>query len=295
MSTVLQATGLTKDFGNNRGIFDVDLTVNAGEIVGFVGPNGAGKSTTINLLAGLVKADRGTITLFGQTVTSTSIYKLMPQIGLLLSESTLDQHSTAAKTFRQNQELLGRGNDAAWQDMAKSLSLDVNKPIKKLSLGNKKKVGVINALQHQPKLVIMDEPTSGLDPIIQAKFSQMLRHITKSGGAVFLSSHDLDEIQHVCDRIVMIRGGKVILVDSTESLLEKASKVFTLKHPPAALVSKIKATFPNLTTKHSNSDLIVYTTEYRELIKLLAGQKFYDFLVERPNLEEMFKEYYEQA
>jgi ABC-2 type transport system ATP-binding protein len=293
MSQLLKTQKLTKDFGHQRGIFDVDLEVKGGEIVGFVGPNGAGKSTTINILAGLVKPDRGNVELFSKLVTTTSIYPLMPQIGLLLSETTLDEGLTAAQTFRQSQQLLNFHSDTPWQEMSEMLELDVDKQIKKLSLGNKKKVGIVNALLHQPKLVIMDEPTSGLDPIIVAKFTGLLRSVAKRGGAVLLSSHDLNEIQHLCDRVVMIRGGKVILTGSTGDLLEKASKVFILKKPGAALVKKIQAEMTDAEIEHLDDDVTVYLKDAKPMLQLLAGQKFYDFYLERPNLEQMFKEYYE--
>jgi ABC-2 type transport system ATP-binding protein len=292
MSSILQTQNLTKDFGDGRGVFDLTFDIQPGEIVGFVGPNGAGKSTTINLLAGLVKQDKGLVKLFGQQTTQTTTYKVISRVGLLLSESTLDLGLTAEQTFRQSQALLGIDATSEWQRMAKLLSLDIKKPVKKLSLGNKKKVGVINALLHSPDLAIMDEPTSGLDPIIQVRFTDLLKEVKQRGGAVFLSSHDLSEIQHACDRIIMIKDGKVILSDRTDNLLDQASKVFILKQPSRQLLTKLQSAATIDASRSNDHETVLYAKHHEDIIKLLAQEKFYNFYVERPSLEEMFREYY---
>ncbi|MBL8159045.1 ABC transporter ATP-binding protein [Candidatus Saccharibacteria bacterium] len=289
--TRLDANDITKDFGNGRGIFDVNLTVHKGEIVGFVGPNGAGKSTTINILTGFINPDRGHFAVLGEMADTGSIHHLMSRIGILLSEPTIEPDLTAAQVFRRSQELLGLDCSQNWRRMSQELELDVDKKVKKLSLGNKKKVGIINALMHEPDLLIMDEPTSGLDPLIRSRFMAMVKQMADNGGAVLLSSHDLGEVQAICDRIVMIKAGRVILSDTTDHILDKAERAFRLLAPPKELLAAIRKLKIRV-TEEAGSEAVIHTAHYKEMIELLTRHKFYNFYIERPTLEETFKENY---
>ena len=172
---LVAAKNLTKDFGQGKGVFGLNFKIEPGQIVGFVGPNGAGKSTTINILSGFIKPDAGSVEIFGQTVDHLSVYKIMPRIGLLFAENTLEEDLTPTQIFERSQELLRRDWSKNWRSMAKTLELDLNKPVKKLSLGNKKKVAIIAALMHQPDLAVLDEPTSGLDPLMTSRFFGLLQ------------------------------------------------------------------------------------------------------------------------
>ncbi len=290
---VAQAKQLTKDFGNGKGVFGVDFVLHPGEVIGFVGPNGAGKSTTINILTGLVKPDSGQIELFGKTYDHNSLYKVMSRVGVMYSESTLDETLTAQDVFTRSQELLGKDYSHQWTDMSLKLELDLHKKIRKLSFGNKKKVGVIHALMHEPDIIIMDEPTSGLDPIIRERFIALIRQAAARGAGVLLSSHDLGEVQEVSDRIVMIKQGQVVMTDRTDTILNKAQRLFRLIKPPQKLIAKIeKAPFVSR-AQHSVHDLSFYTSEYEAATELIATEKFYNFFIERSSLEDTFKEYYD--
>lgn len=289
MKALLQATDLTKDFGDNKGVFNVSLALNPGEIVGFVGPNGAGKSTTISMLCGNIYPDSGTITALEHSITPESIFQVMPDFGILLSEPTIELTITSRQLFTESEQLLGKTTN--WHYLSDDLNLDIHKPIEKLSLGNKKKVGIILALMHQPQVVVMDEPTSGIDPIVVSKFSNLLKDVSARGGSVLLSSHDLNEIQDVCDRVVMIKAGKVIIDKPIESLLQEAVRKFTINSPPKDLKADLLTLFKNEVVKTA-SGVIIQTKEYKKLIDLLTSHKCYDFLIENPSLEEMFTEYY---
>ncbi len=291
-STLLEVTNLTKDFGNSKGIFDVNFSAGPGEIIGFVGPNGAGKSTTINILTGLISADSGNVEILNTSVTPTSAHQLMKQLGIMYSESTLDESKTAAQVFKDTERLIGKDCSEAWQSIAKQFELDITKRIKKLSLGNKKKVAAIRALMHKPELIIMDEPTSGLDPIIKDGFMNMLRSAANQGATVLLSSHDLSEVQHICTRIIMIKNGKIIIDDTTSDILGKLQRRFRLIKPDKALVDAITKQTGAEDVQTSDDQLIIHTSEYQKVIEIMEKAKFYDYFIEQPSLEDAFKEKY---
>lgn len=292
-TSLLQAQGLVKSFGKGKGIFDVDLTVHQGEIVGFVGPNGAGKSTTINVLTGLVRPDQGALKVFGSTVDHTSIYRFMPRIGVMFSEQTIDEDITAAEVFTRSERLLGKPCRTQWQEMSRMLELDTTRKVKKLSLGNRKKIGVVYALMHDPELLIMDEPTSGLDPLIRERFMTMMTERAAKGCGVLMSSHDLGEVQQICHRIIMLKAGKVILSDTTEAILNKAGRTFRLVSPPGALLQKIRTDLGTTVEQDGGNEVILQARDHAALLNLLTASMFYNFYVERPTLETAFKEYYQ--
>lgn len=291
-SALLEIAGLTKDFGNNKGIFSVEFSAAPGEIIGFVGPNGAGKSTTINILTGLIRADSGSVRILDTSVTPTSAHRLMKQLGIMYSESTLDESKTAEQVFRNTEKLLSKDCSKAWRSMAKQFELDTTKRIKKLSLGNKKKVAAIRALMHEPELIIMDEPTSGLDPIIKDGFMNLLRGAASEGAAVLLSSHDLSEVQHICTRIIMIKNGKIIIDDATSDILSKLQRRFRLIKPDKTLVDAITKLTDAEDIQTSDDQLIIHTSEYQKVIEIMEKAKFYDYFIEQPSLEDAFKEKY---
>ncbi len=289
MKPILQATSLTKDFGDKKGVFGLDLALQPGEIVGFVGPNGAGKSTTISMLCGNIYPDKGNLQLFGKPVSPVTIYEVMPKIGVLLSESAIEEQITPKQLFLESEQLLGQTTQ--WSELCQYLALDSNQRISKLSLGNKKKVGMILALMHQPEVVIMDEPTSGIDPIIVNKFSKLMKDVSARSGAVLLSSHDLHEIQDVCDRVIMIKDGKILIDRPIQLLLKDAKRKFSINNPTKEVHSQLfKLYSPDVI--ETSSGLTLQTQDYKKVIELLAKNGCYDFLVESPSLEEMFAEYY---
>jgi len=293
MDAVLDVQNITKDFGDGKGIFDVSLSIQPGEIVGFVGPNGAGKSTTINAVTGLIKPQQGSVALFGRQVDQVSIHSLFPKVGVMYSESTIEEGKTARQIFERTQALLGKNYDKSWTGMSRIFGLDTNKKVKKLSLGNKKKVAAVRTLMHEPDLIIMDEPTSGLDPIMRESLMELIHHAADNGAAVLLSSHDLGEVQQVSTRIIMIKSGKIIVDDSTPNILHKSLRLFRLINPPKELADKLTA-LPGVQSPHKQGkDLLFHTKDYEAVVKQLNSAKFYNFFLEQPSLEDAFKEMYE--
>ena len=291
MSTI-QVEKLTKDFGDEKGIFDLDFELNEGEIVGFIGPNGAGKSTTLNILNGFIKPDSGKTKFFKKEKNWLNIHQIYPEMGILPSEVSFDPILTPRQIFKQNQALLGENYTKKWTELAENFNLDLNKQFYKLSFGNKKKVGIIVCLMHNPKIILMDEPTSGLDPLVQRNFLNVLNEYKEEGATIFLSSHVLSEVESVCDRIIMIKKGKIILNDLTKNILEKSSRVFRLQTPSNKILANIenKKIATKIETEGTNT--LIYTDEYEKLIDLLVGYQIYNFFIEQPNLEQMFLEFY---
>ena len=289
---ILTTQSLTKDFGHEKGAFDINLNLQSGQIMGFIGPNGAGKSTTINMISGFVIPNKGTIKIFGEDVNYQNIHNIYPQIGLLLSEVAFEKQLTPAQIFTQTQTLLNQNLTQNWTEMAQYLELDLHHRFASLSLGNRKKVGIINCLMHNPKLVIMDEPSSGLDPLIQQKLFILLKKITENGGAVMLSSHVLSEVQSACDQVVMIKNGKIILQDSTQSILEKALKVFKFKLLDDEILRILNRDSLITRLENFSGETLIYTDKHPEILRILVSNNMFDFYLESPNLENMFLEFY---
>lgn len=290
---LLKTHKLTKDFGEHKGAFDIDMEVRTGEIVGFIGPNGAGKTTTMLMLTGFTKPTSGDFELLGDSkIDYKSIYTLMPRLGVLFSDVAFEPTFTAREIFTQSQHLLGRDYSQNWKEMASYLELDLDKKFKKLSMGNKKKVGIINSLLHDPELVIMDEPTSGLDPLIQQKYLELIKNVRKRGGAVFLSSHVLSEVQAACDYIIMIKNGNLIIKDSTENILANALKVFRISDFPDKYIKQLEKENNIEKWVRRGDEVMLFAKNRKEVLKFLVDHKIFDFYLEKPSLEDMFLEQY---
>ena len=209
--------GLTKSYGKHRGIENISFSVNSGEVFGFIGPNGAGKSTTIRTLMGLLKPTGGCASIFGLDCGQYAA-EIAKDVGYLPSENCYYNDLKVREMLQYTADLYGMDCNSRMEELAERLNLDLSRKIQDLSLGNKKKVGIVSALLPSPKLLIMDEPTSGLDPLIQQTFYEILREENKRGMTVFLSSHVLSEVQKLCDRVAILREGKLIDVQSMEEL-----------------------------------------------------------------------------
>ncbi|APA96516.1 ABC transporter ATP-binding protein [Nocardia seriolae] len=217
---VLTCAGLTKDFGAGRGVFDLDLTVGLGETFGFIGPNGAGKTTTIRLLMDLTRPDQGHATIFGLDAHTDSV-QLKRRIGYLPGELVQWPRVTAGYVIGTLAGLRGGVDEDHIHVLADRLHLDLGRRYEELSHGNKQKVGLIQAFMHRPELLILDEPTLGLDPLMQRVFHELLHEAVAGGATVLLSSHVLSEVESVCDRIGLIRDGRVWKVGSLNELRAK--------------------------------------------------------------------------
>src|SRR5689334_19859543 len=288
MTAIIEIDKLTKSYGKHRGIIDIDLTVDEGEAFGFLGPNGAGKTTTIRTLLDHLRPTSGQARVFG-IVTTDDPVAIHKRVGYLPGEFALYDKLTGGQTIDYFANLRG-GVDAAYQaDLIRRLDLDTSRKFKEYSKGNKQKVGLIVALQHRPDLLILDEPTSGLDPLVQQTFFDVIREAKSEGRTVFLSSHILGEVEKTCDRVAIIRDGRLVKVDRVEALRDLAHHQVELRFsgdvPLAAFsalpgVSEVTADDHVLRMRVSGS--------ITPVVQEAARHELLDFVSREPSLEETF-------
>lgn len=285
----IEALSLTKYYGSSRGIIDVDLTVREGDFYGFIGPNGAGKSTFIRTILGLIGATSGSAKIFGRDIAREKISNLR-DIGYLPSEAILYGNMTAPELLRYSASLRGIDCTGEATRLCERLNVDTTKKIDELSLGNRKKVGIVAALQHNPRLLILDEPTSGLDPLMQNEFYQILHERNREGATVFLSSHVLSEVGKHCGFAAVIREGRILLSDSVENLRAQDAKRVRVRG--IADISFI----PEATdiTLENGTTSFLYSGDINTLVKILSSRKLIDLNITDPELDEIFLHYYER-
>lgn len=296
MADILTVQGLTKDYGEERGAINIEFSIGPGEIVGFLGPNGAGKTTTMQMITQQIEADEGSVQIFGQTVRNDDDYlKVAEKVGFMPSSGGLYEHLTVKKLFQLAAELYGIDPDDAKEDIehyAKEFKLDLNRQVKKLSFGNKRKVSLIQAIMHKPQLLILDEPTSGLDPLIQKQTLRLIRSVKEYGGSVLLSSHVLAEVQAICDRVVIIKDAHIVFTGTTDEVLKRAYRKLRVIKPSKDLQDKLEEIDGVDQINTSNAELTAYVTDPKEVIDCLVKAKHYEFYIERATLEEAFMAFY---
>jgi ABC-2 type transport system ATP-binding protein len=216
-TAAIRTRGLTKDFGHGHGLFGLDLEVRRGEILGFLGPNGAGKSTTMRLLLDLIRPTAGSATLLGLDSRSGSL-QLRRRIGFLPGEFALPPKLDGATVLNYFADLRGGVDRRVRDALAERFGAQLDRPVRELSTGNRQKLGLVQAFMHEPELLILDEPIAGLDPLVQQRFHASLAEIAAQGRTVFLSSHTLSEVERVADRVAILRGGRLVALDSLENL-----------------------------------------------------------------------------
>jgi len=292
MNTI-EISNLSKFYGKNRGVLDIDLTVREGEIFGFIGPNGAGKSTTIRTMLNLISPTRGEIRVFGMDSVKEA-HKIAQHIGYLPSEVFYYDDMKVKDLLNYSASFYNKDCSKRIRELSELLELDLNRKIEDLSYGNRKKVGIVQGLLHDPKLIILDEPTSGLDPLMQQKFFQLLLDENRRGKTIFFSSHILSEVQKLCHRVAIIKEGEIIKLQDMATLKKETYKRFTIEtgHSLEEALGQIEGI----------SDLFVSENLYRFIYKgdlnpitgLLSGIHIQDILIEEPTLEEIFLHYYEK-
>ncbi|MDE6731900.1 MAG: ABC transporter ATP-binding protein [Oscillospiraceae bacterium] len=283
----IETISLTKFYGKSRGINDIDLTVAEGDFFGFIGPNGAGKSTTIRILTGLISKTSGTANIFGKEVGKSDV---LADIGHMPSEANFYHGMKVREVIKYSAELRERNCAKEAARLCERLELDVNKKISELSLGNRKKVSIVCALQHKPRLCILDEPTSGLDPLMQREFYAILEECNAEGATIFLSSHILSEIQKYCKRAAVIREGRLLVCDRVENLVHTNAKKVTLSgisEPP-------KLDGIGNVELDGNAVKFLYSGVPSELLNALAPLPITDISITEPDLEEIFMHYYKE-
>jgi ABC-type multidrug transport system ATPase subunit len=288
MPPVIALEQLNKSYGSNRGIIDVDLTVEQGEIFGFLGPNGAGKTTTIRTMLDLIRPSSGRALVFG-IESSADPVAIHRRIGYIPGEFNLYDRLTGGQTLEYFANLRG-GVDRAYQaSLIERFELDPSRRFREYSKGNKQKVGVIIALQHRPELLILDEPTSGLDPLVQQTFFTTLRETVVDGATVFLSSHILSEVEKSCERVAIIREGRIVKLGTVEGLRDLAHHQVEVRFAGSVPASAFES-LPGV------SDLVVddHTLRMRvagaitPVVQAAARYELLDFVSREPSLEETF-------
>ena len=283
----IKTEGLTKYYGKSRGIIDVDLSVNAGDFFGFIGPNGAGKSTTIRTLLGLISPSTGSAEIFGKDIAKNRT-EILTDVGYLPSETAFYSGMKVSDIIEFSARLRNKNCADEAKALCERLELDVSRKVGELSFGNRKKLGIVCALQHRPALYILDEPTSGLDPLMQREFYSILEERNKEGATVFLSSHVLSEVARYCKSAAIIREGRILVCDSVRNLAHTGVKQVTLRNASALPDTK------NIRNVKKEGDVtsFLYSGESAMLIKELSGLHFDDVTVSDPALDEVFMHYY---
>lgn len=274
MSGVISIRNLTKSYGKKRGVIDVSFDVNEGEIFGFIGPNGAGKSTTIRSMLGFLKFNSGNIEILGMD-SEKNHEDILREVGYMPSEALFYPSMTVSEVIKYAADVRKKNCDEEAAKLCERLKVDTSKKIKELSLGNRKKVSIVCAMQHRPKLFIFDEPTSGLDPLMQNTFFELIKEYVDQGTACMLSTHVLTEVSRYCDRAAIMREGHLIKTDTVDNLMKTS-------------VKNVKITMDG---KHEE---YLFRGEISELVNSLAGKKIENLSIEDPSLEDMFMHFYEE-
>lgn len=286
----IQTVNLTKSYGKVRGIRNLNLTVSEGDFFGFIGPNGAGKSTTIHTLLGLIRPTSGSASVLGMDIQKDR-EKILGCIGYLPSESSFYPGMRVKDILKLSASLRKTDCTKNAKELCDRLQLDISRKAEELSFGNRKKVGIVCALQHNPQLLILDEPTSGLDPLMQHEFFRILQERHKEGATVFLSSHVLSEIQHNCTKAAIIREGEIIACQNVEEIPKNNAKRVTIEG--TADLSGL----PGIRSLKKTNDTItfLYSGDINQLLHTLSTGNIKDLTLAEPDLEEIFLHYYEKG
>ena len=292
MSALIELSRLTKRYGRARGIEDLSMEVGRGDVFGFLGPNGAGKTTTIRTLLGLQRPTSGSARIFGLDVVRDS-RAIRARLGNLAGDFSADERLTGRELLRFVAALRGMDGLGRADELAERFGADLDRRLGELSRGNRQKVGLIQALFHDPELLVLDEPTSGLDPLMQSEFVSVIAEHRQRGVTVLLSSHDLDEVQHACDRVAIIREGRLVAVEDVEQMRERAYRTVTVRFAEPVDARELAAV-PGVEGLNSDGEHLRFQVrgDLDPLVKAAARHHVRDLEITRPTLEELFLTYY---
>lgn len=290
---IIETKQLTKYYGKSRGIVEVDLKIEEGEIFGFIGPNGAGKSTTLRLLLGLIHPSSGSATIFGKDCVKDA-HLIHKDIGYLPSEVFYYDNMKVLELFNYSASFYGKDCSEKIQSLAKRLDLDLTKKIDDLSYGNKKKVGIIQGLLHSPKLILLDEPTSGLDPLMQNIFFDILAEENKRGATVLFSSHILSEVQKLCHRVAIIKEGRIVKLDTVQSMKQDAYLKVSIETETVLDLKTWKIDHLTSVVQNGKDLSFLYKGDLNALMAQLAALKLVRVSVQEADLEDIFLHYYQK-
>ena len=288
MDPIIRTERLTKSYGAHRGITELDLDVQPGEIFGFLGPNGAGKTTTMRVLLDLIRPTSGRATVFGIETTADPV-AIHRRVGYLPGEFDLYDRLTGAQTIQYFGNLRGGVDKAYVASLIQRLELDPSRRFKEYSKGNKQKVGLVVALQHRPDLLILDEPTSGLDPLVQQTFFELVREARDDGRTIFLSSHIIAEVDRTCDRVAIIREGRLVQVDRIEAI-----RALAFHHVELSFSTPVDPTvfsgLPGVSDVVADGSMVQMRVvgQIGAVIAAAAPYGLVDVVSREPNLEDIF-------
>jgi len=295
-SAAIRTERLSKDYGAGRGLFDLDLEIERGEVFGFLGPNGAGKSTTMRLLLDLISPTSGSAALLGLDSHKDSL-EIRRKVGFLPGDFALYPKLDGAAILDYLAELRGGVDPRIRKELAERFDADLDRPVRELSTGNRQKLGLIQAFMHEPELLILDEPIAGLDPLVQKSFHALLSEVARAGRTVFLSSHTLSEVERVAHRVAILRRGRLVVVDSLENLRAIAIRHLEIEFGDALPdVEKLRS-LPGVRDAHFDDSHLVVAFEGSAdpLVKAIAKHEVRSIRSREDDLEEIFLQYYRQG
>jgi ABC-2 type transport system ATP-binding protein len=291
METVIQTTNLTKFYGKSRGIKDVNITVNKGDIFGFLGPNGAGKSTTIRTLLDFIRPTSGSASVFGLDCQKDSV-AIRKRIGYIPGDFGLYGNMTGWKFLKYFGSVRGGYDEASARKYAQRFDITLDRKMKEYSRGMRQKVALIQAFMNNPDLVIMDEPTNGLDPLVQQTFMDVLVEQAQSGTTIFMSSHVLSEVEKICNRVAIIKEGTIVAEENVDSLRQKSGKVIEVKFAEPVDPSIFKMDGISNVTKPNGAYKMTVTGNMENVLKALSSHKLNDISIHQMTLEDVFMHFY---
>lgn len=295
MANAIETHGLTKTYGATRAVVDLDLTIDTGQVFGFLGPNGAGKTTTIRMLLALQQPTRGHADILGLDAQRDSV-EVHRRIGYLPGDLELYPHMTGQQHIDWFLRTRGKGHGLFADALVERFNVVVDRPAKQLSKGNRQKIGLVLAFMHQPELLILDEPTSGLDPLMQNEFERLVRDVVTEGRTVFLSSHDLDEVQRLADRVSIIKSGNLITTDTVASLRhntpQKVEVEFREPPNPSIIIGLPGVT---ITATDGPRMSLEVTGAIGPVLRVIGDQDPIDVICRHADLEELFLDLYREA
>lgn len=275
MENIIEIKNLTKTYGKNRGVSNVSFNVHKGEIFGFLGPNGAGKSTTIRSMLGFIHYQSGKIKIFDKDV-SKNIKVILKDVGYMPSEAMFYPEMKVKDIIKMAADVRKMDCSAEAEKLYERLKIDRDKKISELSLGNRKKVSIVCAMQHKPKLLIFDEPTSGLDPLMQAEFFKLVKEYVAEGATCMLSTHILSEVKNYCDRVAIMKEGILQHIDDVANITKTNAK-------------RVKM------IRNGIAEDFLFDKDLNELVNELAGYDITDITIEEPSLDEIFMHFYKEG
>ncbi len=296
MSAMIETKQLSKNYGRSRGIIEVTVAIQEGEIFGFLGPNGAGKTTTMRLLLGLLRPDSGSATIEGRDCwkQSTEIKKF---VGYLPGEFTFDPGLRGAQILAYLGHLRGGVDQSYLRTLVERLDFDPSKRFREYSRGNKQKLGLLQAFMHKPRLLILDEPTSGLDPLNQQEFYKMAAEVRTQGSTIFLSSHVLPEVEHTCDRVAIIREGQIVKIDHVSALKDVHQHDIEISFAGPSSVDWFKNVAGVTKVSSGVNDRVlqlhIQGGALAEVMKIAGERNATNIVTHEPTLEEVFLRFYE--